>query len=146
MVQQCQFLKKSLTMFAKVCSPDSVDARDAVLREYCEAHRSLTASNPTRSCELLEAALEEGCFASSDEITTVTMMLLAAAHGARGYTEKMRELYDKAFAKCKWETSAMSIDEASTSRARGIFSTRRCVDVEELGQAIPWQGKELVLA
>eukprot|EP00971_Amphidinium_carterae_P151210 2998035-Amphidinium_carterae.1 len=29
MVQHCQFLKKSLTMYAEVCSPDSVDARDA---------------------------------------------------------------------------------------------------------------------
>eukprot|EP00971_Amphidinium_carterae_P311731 6195856-Amphidinium_carterae.1 len=44
------------------------------------------------------------------------MMLLAAAHGARGHKEKMRELYEKAFAKCKWENSSMSIDEASTSR------------------------------
>eukprot|EP00971_Amphidinium_carterae_P059048 1167527-Amphidinium_carterae.1 len=133
-------------MFAKVCSPDYVNARDAVLREYCEVHRSLTASNPKQSCELLEAALQEGCLASSDEITTVTMMLLAAAHGAMGYTEKMRALYEKAFAKCKWESSAMSIDEASTSRARGIFTTQRCVDAEKLGQAIPWQGEELVLA
>eukprot|EP00971_Amphidinium_carterae_P202980 4027867-Amphidinium_carterae.1 len=40
----------------------------------------------------------------------------------------------------------MSIDEASTARARGIFSTRRCVDAEDVGQAIPWQGEELVLA
>eukprot|EP00971_Amphidinium_carterae_P164072 3252757-Amphidinium_carterae.1 len=123
-------------MYAEVCSPDSVDARDTVLEQYCEAHRSLTASNPTQSCEFLEAALQEGCLASSDEITTVTMMLLAAAHGAMGHTEKMRELYEKAFAKCKWETSAMSVDEASTSRARGIFTTQRCVDAEELGQAI----------
>eukprot|EP00971_Amphidinium_carterae_P121673 2409653-Amphidinium_carterae.1 len=71
------------------------------------------------------------------------MMLLAAAHGAMGNTEKMRELYEKAFSKCKWETSAMSIDEASMARARGIFTTQRA---EELGQAIPWQGEELVLA
>eukprot|EP00971_Amphidinium_carterae_P038617 759055-Amphidinium_carterae.1 len=136
MDQQCRFLQRSLTMYAEVCSPDSVDARDAVLREYCKAHRRLMASNPTQSCELLEAALQEGCLASSDEITTTTTMLLAAAHGAMGHKEKMRELYEKAFAKCNWETSTMSIDEASTSRARGIFTTQRCVDAEELGQAI----------
>eukprot|EP00971_Amphidinium_carterae_P091694 1815166-Amphidinium_carterae.1 len=58
----------------------------------------------------------------------------------------MHELYEKAFAMCRWETSSMSIDEASTTRARGIFTTRRCADVEDVGQAIPWQGEELVLA
>eukprot|EP00971_Amphidinium_carterae_P062106 1229458-Amphidinium_carterae.1 len=59
-VQQCQFLKSSLTMFAKVCSPDS-DELDRVLFYYCDAHRSLTASNPTQSRELLEGTLQEGC-------------------------------------------------------------------------------------
>eukprot|EP00971_Amphidinium_carterae_P188885 3749837-Amphidinium_carterae.1 len=61
----------------------------------------------------------------------------------------MRELYKTAFAKCKWETSLMSIDEASTARARDIFTTRRigCADdAEAVGQAIPCQGEELVLA
>eukprot|EP00971_Amphidinium_carterae_P037810 743457-Amphidinium_carterae.1 len=41
----------------------------------------------------------------------------------------------------------MSIDEASTERARDIFTTRRCADdAEDIGQAIPGQGEELVLA
>eukprot|EP00971_Amphidinium_carterae_P064978 1287717-Amphidinium_carterae.1 len=41
----------------------------------------------------------------------------------------------------------MSIDEASTSRARDIFTTRGCADdAEHVGQAIPCQGEELVLA
>eukprot|EP00971_Amphidinium_carterae_P315229 6265375-Amphidinium_carterae.1 len=59
---------------------------------------------------------------------------------------KMRELYKTAFAKCRWEGSSMSIDESSTARARGIFTARRCVDAEHLGQSIKWQGEELVLA
>eukprot|EP00971_Amphidinium_carterae_P065356 1295048-Amphidinium_carterae.1 len=104
------------------------------------------ASNPTPSSELLESTLQEGCFASCDEITTLTMMLLAAAHGALGKREKMRELYKKVFAKCTWETLSMSIDEASTARARDIFTTRRCVDAEDIGQAILWQDEELVVA
>eukprot|EP00971_Amphidinium_carterae_P070929 1402711-Amphidinium_carterae.1 len=87
MVQQCLFLKRSLAMFAKIGSPDS-DARDAVLHLYCKAHRSLTASNPKQSCELLKDAVEEGCFASSDELTAATMILLAAAHGAMENKEK----------------------------------------------------------
>eukprot|EP00971_Amphidinium_carterae_P249444 4951364-Amphidinium_carterae.1 len=124
-VQMCQFLKTSLTMFAEVGFPDS-DARDAVLLDYCEAYRSLTASNPMQSCELLEAAVEEGCFASSDELTAATMMLLAAAHGAMENEEKRRDLYQKVLALCRWEGSSMSIDEASTARARGIFTTRPC--------------------
>eukprot|EP00971_Amphidinium_carterae_P116716 2311811-Amphidinium_carterae.1 len=93
-VQECQFLKTSLTMFTKVGSPDS-DARDGVLVDYCEAHRSLTASNPKQSCELLEDVVEEGCFASSDELTAATMVLLAAAHGAMGNKDKRRDLYEK---------------------------------------------------
>eukprot|EP00971_Amphidinium_carterae_P042435 834199-Amphidinium_carterae.1 len=40
----------------------------------------------------------------------------------------------------------MSIDEASTARARGIFTTRRCVDADDVGQKIPWEGEELALA
>eukprot|EP00971_Amphidinium_carterae_P205892 4086195-Amphidinium_carterae.1 len=40
----------------------------------------------------------------------------------------------------------MSIHEASIARARSIFTTRRCVDTEDVGQAIPCQGEELVLA
>eukprot|EP00971_Amphidinium_carterae_P165018 3271241-Amphidinium_carterae.1 len=58
----------------------------------------------------------------------------------------MRELYQTAFAKCKWETCSMSIDEASTARARDIFTTRQCADAEDVGQAIPCQGEVLVLA
>eukprot|EP00971_Amphidinium_carterae_P267491 5306216-Amphidinium_carterae.1 len=81
-------------MFAEACSPGS-DARDAALTHYCRAHRSLTDSNPKQSCELLEAALREGCFASNNEFTAITMMLLAAAHGTMGNTEKRRELYEK---------------------------------------------------
>eukprot|EP00971_Amphidinium_carterae_P032741 644625-Amphidinium_carterae.1 len=129
-------------MFAKVGSPDSSE-RDRVLYNYCTAHRSLSASSPMQSRELLEATLQEGCFASSDEFTKVTLLLLGAAHKALGSTEKMRELYKTAFAKCKWETSSMSIDESSTARARDIFTTRRCVDAEDVGQAIPCQGEEL---
>eukprot|EP00971_Amphidinium_carterae_P092256 1826820-Amphidinium_carterae.1 len=30
--------------------------------------------------------------------------------------------------------------------ASALFTTRRCVDAEKLGQAIPWQGEELELA
>eukprot|EP00971_Amphidinium_carterae_P274272 5443096-Amphidinium_carterae.1 len=48
----------------------------------------------------------------------------------------MRELYEKAFAVSRWETSSMSVDEASTTRARGIFTTRRCADAADVGQAI----------
>eukprot|EP00971_Amphidinium_carterae_P131546 2604974-Amphidinium_carterae.1 len=81
-------------MFAKVGSPDS-DARDFALSQYCEAHQSLMPSNPTQSCELLETTLEEGCFASSDEFTAATMMLLAAAHGTMENKEKRRDLYEK---------------------------------------------------
>eukprot|EP00971_Amphidinium_carterae_P205105 4070537-Amphidinium_carterae.1 len=81
-------------MFAKVGSPDS-NARDGVLLHYCEAHRSLTASNPSQSGELLETSLEEGCFASNNEVTAATMMLLAAAHGAMGNKDKRSELYEK---------------------------------------------------
>eukprot|EP00971_Amphidinium_carterae_P038730 761463-Amphidinium_carterae.1 len=84
----------SLTMFAKVGSYDS-DARDAALRQYCKAHRSLTASNPKQSCALLEDAHREGCFASSDELTAATMMLLATAHGAMENKEKKSELWEK---------------------------------------------------
>eukprot|EP00971_Amphidinium_carterae_P049252 970652-Amphidinium_carterae.1 len=72
------------------------------------------------------------------------MMLLAAAHGSMKNNEKRREFWEKVFALSKWETSSMSIDEASTARARGIFSTRPCV--EDVGQAIQWQGKELLLS
>eukprot|EP00971_Amphidinium_carterae_P296989 5900038-Amphidinium_carterae.1 len=88
----------SLTMYAQVCPPDS-DERESLIVEYFEAYRSLTASNPTQSRELLEGTLQEGCFSSSDDITAVTLMLLAAAHGAMGSKEKMRELYKTAFAK-----------------------------------------------
>eukprot|EP00971_Amphidinium_carterae_P316614 6293720-Amphidinium_carterae.1 len=49
---QCQFLKMSLTMFAKVRSLDS-DERDAALAR--QSHRSLTASNPKQSFVLFEA-------------------------------------------------------------------------------------------
>eukprot|EP00971_Amphidinium_carterae_P237978 4724567-Amphidinium_carterae.1 len=87
-------------MFAKVGSPPSDErVRDAVLQQYCKAHRSLTASNPKQSCKLLEATVEEGCFGSSDELTTATLLLLGAAHKAVGSKEKMRELYKTAFAK-----------------------------------------------
>eukprot|EP00971_Amphidinium_carterae_P198712 3943143-Amphidinium_carterae.1 len=55
----------------------------------------------------------------------------------------MRELHEKTFALSGWETSSMSIDEASTARARDIFTIRRCVDAKDLVQAIPWQGEEL---
>eukprot|EP00971_Amphidinium_carterae_P185836 3689414-Amphidinium_carterae.1 len=134
----------SLTMYAKLCPLDS-DERDRVLVGYCEANQSLMVSNPMQSRELLETTLQEGCFGSSDEITTITVMLLAAAHGTLGNKEKMCELFAKAFALCRWEASWMSIDEASTARARGMFTTRRCVDAGEVGQAIPWEGEELVL-
>eukprot|EP00971_Amphidinium_carterae_P100056 1978604-Amphidinium_carterae.1 len=145
-VQMCQFFKMSLTMVAKVCPLDSGKC-DFVLRVYCEAYRRLTATNPTKSRELLEGTLQEGCLSSSDEFLAATLMLLAAAHNALGNKEKMCELYQTVVAKCKWEVSSMSIDEASTAaRARGIFTTRRCADAEEFGQAIPWQGEEVVLA
>eukprot|EP00971_Amphidinium_carterae_P159003 3152589-Amphidinium_carterae.1 len=61
-VQQCQLLNMSLTMYAKVCSPDS-DERDHgyhVLIQYRKAHRSLTAFKPMQSCELLETTQQEG--------------------------------------------------------------------------------------
>eukprot|EP00971_Amphidinium_carterae_P305336 6067561-Amphidinium_carterae.2 len=90
-----------MAMFARVCSPDS-NERGAALTQYCEAHRSLTASNPKQSCEFLEATLQEGCFASDNVFTAITMMLLAAAHGAVGNREKRRELYEKVCTKCKW--------------------------------------------
>eukprot|EP00971_Amphidinium_carterae_P207189 4110486-Amphidinium_carterae.1 len=77
----------SLTMFAEGDSPDSI-TRENVLVDYCEAHRSLMAVNPTQSCELLEAAMEEGCFASSDELKEATMRILAAAHGTMENKEK----------------------------------------------------------
>eukprot|EP00971_Amphidinium_carterae_P098006 1939061-Amphidinium_carterae.1 len=78
----------SLTMYAKLCPPDS-DERDGVLLAYCEAYRCLTVFNPMQSCELLETTLQEGCLGSSDEFTTVTLMLFAAAHGTLGNKEKM---------------------------------------------------------
>eukprot|EP00971_Amphidinium_carterae_P255702 5076604-Amphidinium_carterae.1 len=88
-------------MYVKVCSPDS-EERGAALTQYCEAHQSLTASNPKQSCELLEATLQEGCFASNNELTAITMMLLAAAHGAMGNKKRRSELYEKVCAKCRW--------------------------------------------
>eukprot|EP00971_Amphidinium_carterae_P111790 2213993-Amphidinium_carterae.1 len=72
------------------------------------------------------------------------MMLLAAAHGAMENKEKRRELWEEVLALSTWEISSMSINEASTARARGIFSTRPCAD--DVGQAIQWQGKQLQLS
>eukprot|EP00971_Amphidinium_carterae_P317786 6317121-Amphidinium_carterae.1 len=72
-------------------------------------------------------------------------MLLAAANKALGKKEEMCELYKRVVAKCKWEGSSIRIDEASAARARNIFITRRCLDAEDFGQVIPWQGEELVL-
>eukprot|EP00971_Amphidinium_carterae_P238667 4737789-Amphidinium_carterae.1 len=115
----------SLTMYAKLCPPD-FDERDRVLVSYCQAYRSLTASDPNQSREVLESTLQEACFGSSDEITTVTLMLLGAAHKALGNKEEVCKFYEKAFALSSWETSSMRVDEASMARARGVFATRPC--------------------
>eukprot|EP00971_Amphidinium_carterae_P029370 578046-Amphidinium_carterae.1 len=120
----------SLEMHTEVCPPAPKE-RDHVLVSYCQAYQNLTASDPMQSRELLEGALQEGCFGSSDEITTVMLLLLGTAHKALGNKEKMHELYAKAFALCRWKVSSMSINERSTARARGIFTTRRCVDAED---------------
>eukprot|EP00971_Amphidinium_carterae_P230513 4574658-Amphidinium_carterae.1 len=61
-------------------------------------------------------------------------LLLGAAHKTLGHREEMRKLYKVAFALSSWETSSISVEEVSTARARGIFTTRRCVHLRMLGK------------